>query len=71
MYHRTVQVTTVADMMKLYSKREIELAVKARALQRRLGFVSSEQLIRMISNGMLLKCDISKRDVQRAADTFG
>ena len=70
-YHRTVQVTTVAEKMKLYTKREISGAVKARALQRRLGFVSTEQLLKMIGNGMLLRCDIGKRDVLRAVDIFG
>ena len=71
MYHRTVQVTTVADKMKLYTKREISAAVKARALQRRLGFVSTEQLTKMLNIGMLLRCDISKRDMLWATGICG
>ena len=56
-------MTTVTDKMKLYAKREISQAVKARSLQRRLGFVSTEAFIN-------LKCDVGRKDVLRAEDIF-
>ena len=68
---REVSVATVSERMKLYTKREVSQAVKARQLQRRLGFINKDTLLKMISNGTLLHCDISKKDVLRAEHIFG
>ena len=64
-------VETVVDRMKLYSKREIRDAVKARELQRQLGFMRGGELEKMISNGKLRNCEVSKKDVRRAESIFG
>ncbi len=68
---RSICITTVEDKKKLYTKREIRDANRARQLQRKLGFVSTEQLNEMISKGMLNNCDITKHDVIRAKDIYG
>ena len=68
---RCINITTVAERLKLYTKREISQALRARQIQRRLGFVSRDKLIKMLGNGHLLQCDIGKRDVMRAEDIFG
>ena len=64
-------MTTVADRIKLYSKREVSQAIKARQIQRRLGFLSRDKLLKMLGNDNLLQCDIGKKDVLRAEDIFG
>ena len=66
-----LMVETVVDRMKLYSKREIRDAVKARELQRQLGFMRAGELEKMISNGKLRNCEVSKKDVRRAESIFG
>ena len=68
---RHIMISTVADRLKLYSKREIQKAIKARQIQRRLGFVNKDRLIEMLSKGALLNCDVGKKDILRAEDIFG
>ena len=61
-----VYVTTVKENKKFYSKREKVMANKARVLQRRLGFVSTQTLCKMIQTGQLLNCEVTPDDVRRA-----
>ena len=68
---RHIFITTVADRLKLYSKREVQQAIKARQIQRRLGFLNKDRFIEMLSRGALLNCDIGRRDILRADDIFG
>ena len=66
-----VYVTTVTANQKFYSKREKVNANKARLLQRRLGFVSTQTLIKMINTGQLLNCEVTADDVRRAEQIYG
>ena len=66
-----VYTTTVKENKRFYSKREKVMANKARLLQRRLGFVSTQTLVKMISNGQLLNCEVSIDDVRRAEAIYG
>ena len=68
---KTVLLETVLDNMKSYSKREVRDAVRARQLQRQLGFMRANELEKMISHGKLKNCEIGKRDVRRAESIFG
>lgn len=65
-----VMVEAVRDKMKMYSKREIRDAIRAREIQRQLGFMRAGELQKMISNGKIKNCDIGKKDVRRAEDIF-
>ena len=66
-----VYVTTVKENKKFYSKREKVMANKARVLQRRLGFVSTQTLCKMIQTGQLLNCEVTPDDVRRAEEIYG
>ena len=68
---KNIFITTVEDRKRLYTKREIRDSNRARQLQRKLGFLSTDQLSEMISRGMLKNCDITKKDVMRAKDIYG
>ena len=69
--HVKVMVETVKEKLSKYSKREIRDAIRARELQRQMGFMRGGELEKMISHGKLLECEISKRDVKRADDIWG
>jgi predicted lactoylglutathione lyase len=63
-------VTTVADNMRQYTKREVNQAKSARELMARLGHSSSQATIDMLDAG-LTNCDITKQDVRNADAIFG
>ena len=63
-------VTTVADNMRQYTKREVAQARNARELIARLGYPSSKTTIDMLDAG-IFKCDITKQDVRNADAIFG
>jgi hypothetical protein len=48
---RLAMVVTVADKKKKYSKRQVRQAELAREYQRKLGYASPGQLIKMIGQG--------------------
>jgi hypothetical protein len=56
-------VTTVADNMRQYTKREVTQAKTARQLMARLGYASSQATIDMLDAGMS-HCDVTKQDVR-------
>ena len=66
-----VYIETVANNRIFYSKRQRVMANKARLLQRRLGFISTQNLIKMINSGLILNCEISQDDVLRAESIYG
>ena len=66
-----INVVTVSKNKNKYTVRQIQQAELAREYQRKLGYTSSGQLIRMIGQGSLGKCDIVAQDVLRAIDIFG
>ena len=63
-------VTTVADNMRQYTKREVNQAKAARELMARLGYASSQATIDMLDAGMS-NCDVTKQDVRNADAIFG
>jgi hypothetical protein len=69
--NKTLLVTTVSDKKKKYSARQIKQADLAREYQRKLGYASSGQLIKMIGQGKLNNGKISAQDVVRALDIYG
>ena len=66
-----INVVTVSKNKNKYAIRQIKQAELAREYQRELGYTSSGQLIRIIGQGSLGKCDIVAQDVLRAIDIFG
>ena len=64
-------VTTVEDKMKKYTVRQIKQAELAREYQRKLGYSSPGQLIKLIGQGKLVKGDVTSQDVLRALDIWG
>ena len=65
-----VYVTTVADNMRRYTKREVSDAKAARELMARLGNASSKATIDMLERGVM-NCSVTKEDVRRADAIFG
>ena len=66
-----LDVATVSDRKKKYTIRQIQQAELAREYQRKLGYRSPGQLIKMISHGKLDNGKIVAQDVLRAIDIFG
>ena len=64
-------VTTVEEKMKKYTVREVRDASLARDYQRRLGYASAAQTIKLISQGNLTNSKVTARDVHRAIDIWG
>ena len=64
-------IATVSENLKFYTKRERVMANKARLLQRRLGFMPSINLIKMINSGLILNCEVGQSDVERADAIYG
>ena len=64
-------VTTVTDKMKKYSLRQVKQAELAREYQRKLGYVSPGQVIKLIGQGKLVNSDITAQDVVRSLDIWG
>ena len=66
-----ISVATVSERKKKYTVREIKQAELAKEYQRKLGYSSPGQLIKMIGHGALDKGSIVAQDVLRAIDIFG
>lgn len=64
-------VITVNDKKKKYTVRQVKQAALAREYQRKLGYASPGQLIKMIGQGKLVKSDITAQDVIRSLDIWG
>jgi hypothetical protein len=64
-------VVTVSNMMKKYSKRQVRQEELAREYQRKLGYASPGQLIKMIGQGQLTQSRITAQDVVRSIDIWG
>ena len=63
-------VTTVADNMRQYTKREVAQAKTARELMARLGYASSQPTIDMLDAGVS-HCDVTKQDARNADAIYG
>ena len=64
-------VTTVEQNKKKYTVIEVRDASLARDYQRRLGYASAAQTIKLISQGNLTNSKVTARDVHRAIDIWG
>ena len=64
-------VTTVDERKKKYTVREVRDASLARDYQRRLGYASAAQTIKLISQGNLTNSKVTARDVHRAINIWG
>lgn len=63
-------VTTVADNMRQYTKREVDQAKVARELMARLGYASTQATLSMLDAGVS-NCAVTKQDVRNADAIFG
>ena len=70
-FDKSIMVITVKDKKKLYTARQVKSAELAREYQRKLGYASPGQLIKLIGQGKLDKNNITAQDVVRALDIFG
>lgn len=61
-------VTTVSDKMSKDTLRQIKQAELAREYKRKLGYASTGQLIKLISQGKLANCNVTAQDIVRALD---
>ena len=68
---KVMLVTTVRDKMLKYTQRHIKQAELAREYKRKLGYASTGQLIKLISQGKIANCNITAQDVVRAFDIWG
>ena len=64
-------IETVRGNVKNYSKREVKKADEARKYLRKLGVVTPEELIKLISRNAIKNNDISVQDVARAIEILG
>jgi hypothetical protein len=55
----------------IYTKREVNGAKQAQELMRKFGYPSTGDIIKMISNGVILNCPVTIADVKRAIDIYG
>ena len=68
---KLVLVTTVNDKMKKYTVRQVKQAELAREYERKLGYASLGQLIKLIGQGKLVNSDITAQDVVRFLHMWG
>jgi hypothetical protein len=64
-------IPTVKENASLYQRREVAQATKAKRLMRYLGYPSETDLIRLLSEGGILNCDVTANDVRLARKIFG
>ena len=64
-------VTTVRDKMKKYTVKQVQQAELAREYQRKLGYASPGQLIKLIGQGKLVNSNVTAQDVVRSLDIWG
>ena len=68
---KVMLVTTVRDKILKYTQRHTKQAELAREYKRKLGYASTGQLIKLISQGKIANCNIAAQDVVRALDIWG
>jgi Reverse transcriptase (RNA-dependent DNA polymerase) len=66
-----IGVTTVADQLKKYTRREVKKAALARDYLKNSDYMSAGQLIRAINLGKIKNCEVSTQDVLRGIDIWG
>jgi hypothetical protein len=58
-------------MESLYTQREFPQATKARRLMHHLRYPSEPDLIKLLSEGGIVNCDVTAQDVRLARAIFG
>ena len=66
-----IMVSTVAERIALYTKREVSRAEEARVMMRKLYHPSDVGLARTINGGVMTNCDVTGKDVVLASDIWG
>ena len=66
-----IYLSTIAENESAYSKREINNAKIARQLQKRLGYPTTESMVRMIRSATIKDIPITEQDVIRADIIYG
>ena len=64
-------VQTVSDLKKLFSRREIEGADRARDLLAKLGRPSQKHFEHMLANNVIINCPVTADDARRALLIYG
>ena len=64
-------INTVESNKLYFSKRDIAQAEAARSLMRILGYPSTADMIKMISNGSIRDCPVSVKDIHNADKIYG
>lgn len=59
------------DPTKIYTKREVLDAKRARELQRSLGYASTQDTVELLKSGAIVNCPVTAADVYRAHRIFG
>lgn len=68
---RQVMVMTAAERERPYSVDQVKRSQEARKLQERLGYPSTDALIRSLNQGALINTPITATDVLRAREIYG
>jgi hypothetical protein len=66
-----ILVTTVADMESQFTQRELNEANKAREVQKRLGYASVPDILKMMRSGAIMNLPVSQRDYENAEAIWG
>ena len=64
-------VTTVANNMKRYHRREVDKAKKAGDVYATIGKPSRQQFYDILNNGWLINCPVTVEDARRYFDIYG
>ena len=64
-------VSTVTDNEKLFSRRDIAQARRARDLEERMGFTPVQKVRMMLNAGAVIECPVTSRDVTVAESIYG
>ena len=64
-------LTQVSNTAALMTNQEIENADRALVYQELLGWPSTTEFKKMVSNNLLMNCDITVDDIQRSVDLYG
>jgi len=61
----------VASNEKLYSRRDVTQARRARDLEARMGFTPAEKLKSLLNAGSIIECPVTSRDITIAEKVYG
>jgi len=66
-----VAVNTVREQMKMFTRREVAQAEKARAYQKKIALINEEDMIKMLRKGKVRNIDVNAEDVVRSLKIWG